>query len=146
MARNKCFVETSVFIRFYTKDHEDKYKDCLQLFKLIESGKITPYTSNIVVQEIIYILTRHYKFPVNEVLSDVRTIFKLRNIKVIEKTDTLKAINLFEKFKIKLGDAFIATQIPKGVTLVTYDKDFKKIKGLSVATPGEIVKQFDISL
>lgn len=140
MAKNKVFIETSVFIRYFTRDVESKYQDTLGLFDKIESGKISPYTSNTVIQEIIYILSRHYKFPKKSVVQDVKTLFELRNMTIVDKTNSLLAIDYFSKYNIKLGDCFIATQIPKGVPIVTYDADFKKIKSIKAMTPGEVLE------
>jgi len=134
----KIFIETSIFIRFFTKDDESKYEECVNLFSLIKEGKLIPYTSNVVFLEILFILIRLYKFPKSEVIKDLRRILHLRNITLMEKTNTTKALVLWQKHNIKYGDCLIATQVPKGVTLITYDRDFSRLKTLKVATPGEI--------
>lgn len=64
----------------------------------------------------------------------------MRGMVVIEKTDIDRAASLYRKYKIKLGDCFIAAQIPKGAVLVTYDEDFKKIKEIQSQTPEEILQ------
>lgn len=43
--------------------------------------------------------------------------------------------------KIKLGDCFIANQIPKEAILLSYDADFKKIKEIQSQTPDEILQE-----
>ena len=52
-AVNKVFLETSFFIRFLTADDEEKFRDCLKLLETIENGKLRPYTSNVVIFEIL---------------------------------------------------------------------------------------------
>lgn len=136
----KIFIETSVFIRFLTKDDKRKLQDCIRLFRRVEVGKTRPYTSNIVIQEILFVLTRIYNFSKSEVIKDIQKILELRNMSLIEKTDTKTALGLFKKHAVKYGDCLIATQVPKGVKLVTYDKDFSKIKALAVTTPAELTK------
>ena len=135
----KIFVETSVFIRFFTSDDENKYLDCLKVFELIEYGSIKPYTSNIVILEIIFILMRHYKFEKRKVLSAVKKLLSLRNLTLIETTNTKLSMTYFAKFNIKYGDCLIASQIPKGISLLTYDNDFSKVKAINVKTVKEIV-------
>ena len=134
----KYFIETSVFIRFFTKDDAHKFEDCEKLFDLIEKGLVKSYSSNVVIQEIFYVLTKTYGFNKTEVLEDIKIILKLRNMTLIETTDTPKALEFFEKYNIKFGDCFIASQLPYGTNLVTYDKDFSKIKSLEVVTPKEV--------
>lgn len=137
----KAFVETSVFMRFLTADDPQKFKDCVALFDYIEQGKIRPYTSNIVILEILFLLIKLYKFPKTRVLEDIKKILNLRNITVIEKTNTKRALKLLETFNIKnYADCFIATQIPPKTILISFDQDFTKFK-LLAGTPAEVNAQ-----
>lgn len=136
---NKVFVETSIFLRFLTKDDPRKFNECVSFFEFVNSGGVKPYISNVVIQEILFVLTRIYKFSKSRVLQDLDKILKLRNLTLIEVTDTKKALSLYKKHNIKYGDCLIALQIPPDVLLITYDSDFSKIKGLKVATPGDFL-------
>lgn len=133
------FVETSIFIRFFTRDDEVRYKDSSLLMKLIEEGRLKPYSSNIVLLEIVFVLTKIYEFPKRKVLNVINDIYKMRNLVLIEKTDTVSAISFFKEHGIKFSDCLIATQIPKGVYLVTYDEEFSKVIPKIVIQPGRIV-------
>lgn len=135
----KVFVETSVFMRFLTADDPQKFKDCVVFFEKIEQGKIRPYTSNVIILEILFLLTKLYKFPKSKVLQDMSKILNLRNITLVEKTDTRKALKMFSQHNIKYADCLITTQISPQTTLVTYDEDFAKLKILQTATPKEII-------
>ena len=142
MKRNnppKIFIETSVVIRFLTKDDLKKYEDCVALFRQIETGDIRPYTSNIVVMEIVFVLTRLYKFSHNEVYLALQKFLKLRNLTLVEQTDTRQAVELWNKHHIKFGDCMIVAQIPKGVTLVTYDSDFKLFDDIETRSPEQCI-------
>lgn len=135
---DKVFLETSVFIRYFTADDKKKFKDCVHLLEIIEKGgKIRPYVSNIVILEILFVLTRVYKFSKKEVLEGIQKILDLRNLTLIEKTNTREAIETFQRLNIKFPDCLIATQVPRSSKIVTYDEDFSKIKNLSVFLPGE---------
>lgn len=135
----KVFIETSVLMRFLTADDTRKFQDCLTLFEKIEQGQIRPYTSNMVILEALFLLTKLYKFPKAKVLTDLHKVLTLRNLTLIEKTDTRVALNLFAKFNIKYADCLIATQVPKTITLLTYDEDFKKLTGFKISTPAEVI-------
>lgn len=134
----KIFIDTSLFIRFLTQDIPEKYAECEQLFKFVQKGGIKPYISNFVIFEIVFVLTRQYKFSKEKILQILSQILEIRNITVIEKTDTKEALRLFNQYNIKYGDCVITTQIPPGVTIVTYDADFSKIPSLKSITPAEI--------
>ena len=135
---DKLFLETSIFIRYFTEDDPRKFQDCVRLLEIIEKGKLLPYPSNIVVFEILFVLTGIYQFSKKDVIEAIKKILTLRNLALIEKTNTKRAIKLFEKYSIKFPDCLIATQIPQGVKIVTYDDDFKKIDGLTSIDPANI--------
>lgn len=136
----KIFLDTSVFIRFLTKDDQEKYRDCMQLFTSIEQGKFKPYTSNIVILEIIFVLTRIYRFPKNQALDAIDKLFNLRNLTVLEKTNTIKAIELFRLHSVKYPDCLIATQVPASVALITYDAEFSLLPDVKSLTPSKLFK------
>ncbi len=135
----KVFIETSVFIRFFTQDDKQKSEDTLRLFKLIENGKLRPYTSNIVILEIQFVLIKVYKFNKNKVLKAIENLLNLRNLTLIEKTNTKIALGIYKKLNIKYADCLIATQVQKDVKIVTYDEEFSKIIGISTTQPTDFL-------
>lgn len=135
----KVFIDTNIFIRFLTKDDVEKYNQCLKFFDLVELGKLRPYISNIVILEIQFVLIRLYKFPKDKVLEDISNLLSLRNLTLIEKSNTQEAISIYKKHNIKYPDCLIATQVPVNTRMVSYDADFSKIKTLSVALPEDFL-------
>lgn len=134
----KIFIDTSIFVRFFTHDLPDKVNECERIFEVIKDGKIKPYISNVVFMELVFVLTRQYKFKKDIVVKVLANLLNLRNLVVIEKTDIRQALRFYKKNNIKYGDCLIAAQIPKGISIVTYDKDFSKIPSLKSITPAEI--------
>ncbi len=134
---DKIFIDTSLFIRFFTRDIEEKYIECKSLFERIEEGEFRPYTSSVVLLEIFFVLTRQYKFKTDLVRNALEEVLQMRNLTLLEKTNTRKALKFYDQFKIKFADCFIAAQLPAKAKLVTYDAEFKKIKVLNSVTPGE---------
>ena len=134
----KVFLDTNVWLRFILAEGV-QYRHSFRLMEQIELGKIRPYTSAVVLLEVNYVLRSFYKVPVGQVIGDLDSIRQTRNLTVIEKTNFDAALELYRKYKIKLADCLIASQVPDGVVLVSFDKDFNKISGLKVALPGEVV-------
>lgn len=139
MPPKKIFLETSILIRFFTRDQEEKFQHVSRLFEHISSGEFRPYTSNVVFLEVFYVLTSTYHFIRADVIKDLHRLLTLRNLVFIEKTNTPAALDIFQNFHIKFGDCLIATQVPKHVALVTYDANFFKLKHIRVATPADIL-------
>lgn len=134
----KLFLDTNIFLRFFLRDNENQYQNVCRLFAKIEEGNFKPYTSSIVFLELNYVVRNIYKLPIEDVLNYINAVKEMRGMTVVDKTDTDKAISLYRKYKIKLGDCFIASQLPEEAVLVSYDKDFKKIKEIQSQTPEEM--------
>lgn len=135
----KVFLDANIFLRFYVKEDIVSHEECVGLISLCNLGSVRPYTSNIVISEVIYVLMKLYKFPKSEVLSAIDDLLNLRNLTVVEKTDTKRAITIFRKLNVKIGDCLIATQVPEGAALCTYDTDFARIAGLKIVAPREVL-------
>lgn len=137
----KLFLDTNIFLRFFLRDNEGQYQDVCKLFAEIEGGNFKPYTSSIVFLELNYVVRNIYKLPIDEVLDYMDAVREMRGMTVIDKTDTDNVIRLYKKYKIKLGDCLIASQLPNKAVLVSYDKDFKKIKEIQSQMPDAIFQQ-----
>lgn len=66
-------------------------------------------------------------------------IIAMRNMIVVDSSDSRRALAIWKKTRVKFTDCLIATQVPKGVALVTYDRDFAKLPGIIAKTPKDIV-------
>ncbi|OGG18891.1 hypothetical protein A3D78_00030 [Candidatus Gottesmanbacteria bacterium RIFCSPHIGHO2_02_FULL_39_14] len=66
-------------------------------------------------------------------------IKEVRNITIIENEDLDKALKYYRDYKIKFTDFLIVSQIPEGLTLVSFDQDSKKIKEVNCKSPAEIL-------
>lgn len=137
----KIFIDTNIFIYFLDKSKSKKHNDCSSLFRLIESGKINPYTSNIVFMELVYILVKHYKQSKKAAAKTLLTLAEMRNLSIIEKSNSFLAINYFRDYNTKFGDCLIATQIPSDTTIITYDKEFSRFPNLTTMTAATILEQ-----
>ncbi|OGM18364.1 hypothetical protein A2686_04380 [Candidatus Woesebacteria bacterium RIFCSPHIGHO2_01_FULL_38_10] len=135
----KIFLDTNIFLRVLVSDNKQAEESAVLLRK-IESGRLIPYTSTIVLLETAFTLRSYYKIKNTQIIKDVEKILKLRNLTIIEKTDFRKSLEIHKKTKVKLPDCLIATQIPANTVLVTYDREFQKIPALLVKTPKEVLE------
>lgn len=135
----KIFLDSNIFLRFFTPEDANMYQECGSLIKEIESAMHQPYVSAIVILECGYVLKKLYKFSPKRVEEAIETILSMRNLTVIESTDTKRAFALHRKTHVKFSDCLITTQVPVRATLVTYDRDFAKLPGLIAHTPKEVI-------
>lgn len=135
----QIFIDTNIFLRYLVDDRSLQHKESIALIEACESGKFRPYTSSVVISELIFVLTKLYKLPKKEVVVSLDKLLLIRNLTLIDKTNTPAALAFYRKFNVKFGDCLIASQIPAKAVLITYDKDFSKFKLEVSATPTEIL-------
>ena len=134
----KIFIDTNILLRFFIGDDSQQHIESNLLLKEIQNGKHKTYISNVVIIELIYTLSSFYKQKKASIIKKIESILAIRNLTVIEKTNSKQAMHFYKKLNLKYGDCLLATQVPKDVNLVTYDRDFVKFPQLKVIKPGEI--------
>ncbi len=136
---DKVFIDANIWLRYLVADDEEQYVQCRDLISKFQEGSFRPYTSSLVLLEVSYVLFSVYKIPQKEIDKDLAVLLGLRSIVIVDETNFLSAFALHQKIGVKLADCLIATQVPPGVVLCTYDRDFSKLPGVTVCTPQQIL-------
>lgn len=136
---DKVFIDANIWLRYLVADQEEQFIQCRNLINTIQEGTIHAYTSSLVFLEVSYVLFSVYKISQKEIDKDITALLNLRGLVIVDMTQFRHAFSLHQKTGIKLADCLIATQVPAGVTLVTYDRDFSKLSGVTVRTPRQIL-------
>lgn len=135
----KIFLDTNFLLRFFLQDNPLQFEACKKLISQIEEGKFTVYTSGIVFLEISYVLKSVYKLPFLDIIDILDSVIAIRGITIVEKTNTKIALKFFKKYKVKFTDCLIASQLPKGALLISFDEELAKIKEIKVKAPQQIL-------
>lgn len=138
----RVLLDTNIWLRFFLEDVPEQFEEVVNLFALIDRGAVVPYVSAITMLEIFYIFKKVYKQPNSEISIIFERILEFRGITLLEKTNFIRAFEWHQEYKVKLADCLIAGQLPERTTFVTFDREFRKIKGLIVASPREIIEKF----
>ena len=136
----RYFVDTNVFIDIVMKRDEKRFRQCSRFFQKVKLNKIKAVTGNVVLAELIWTLKSFYGIGKEEIARRIKSIIKLRGIKLVDNYDPLRAIDLYQSKSIKYIDALIASIRPiqeKKWTVVSFDKDFDRI-GVNRKEPGKI--------
>lgn len=136
----KIFLDTNLWVRFFTQDIEDQFRAVKKLLELIEEGNFRTYTSTIVLLELQFVLQKLYKLSFDGMIDIFGIIQKTRNITIIEKTSFDLALKFYQQYRINFPDCLIASQLPRNSILVTFDEDFNKISGIAVKKPQDFDK------
>jgi len=132
------FIDTNIFLRILVKEDKKTFKECYHFLKSVDAKKIKAITSSLVLAEIDWVLESFYKFKKAEVIKCLKSILKLKGLKMIDNIDISSAVEFYRKYNVKFIDALIASnpEIYRGnIILISYDKDFDKIEGLVRKTP-----------
>lgn len=136
----RYFVDTNVFIDIVMKRDEKRFRQCSRFFQKVKLNKIKAATGNVVLAELIWTLKSFYGIGKEEIARRIKSIIKLRGIKLVDNYDSLRAIDLYQSKSIKYIDALIASIRPiqeKKWTVVSFDKDFDRI-AVNRKEPGKI--------
>lgn len=137
------FIDTNIFLRTLVLENPQITRESAAVLMLIKNGAIKAYTNDLVIAEINWVLRQVYLTSKEQRIKSIKGIIKLKNLKIVTETDFLLGLNLYEQYNIKFIDALIATNRliqKRQAIIVSYDKDFDKIKGIKRLEPKQILK------
>lgn len=122
------FVDTNIFLRFLLADNKQQYLLAKKLFKKAEDGKISLWTTDIVILEIIWTLKSFYKIKPREIQHHINCLAALENLKITNGSLLLETLDLFANKNVDFADAynFLLAQKAKK-KIVSFDQDFDKL-------------------
>jgi predicted nucleic-acid-binding protein len=136
----KIFLDTNFWVRYFTRDNQSQYLSAVKLIEKVESGRFRPFISSIIFLELNFILSHLYSLNPKQINHCFDLILSLRNLVIVNKTDFLLALKWHRQLKIKLSDCLIASSLPPKCVLISWDKDFSKIKDIQVKTSEDFLK------
>lgn len=127
------FLDTNIFIRYFTKDDPVKAARCFELIQRLKRGEERATTSESVLAEVVYVLSskRHYGLPRDVIRKHLGPVIELRGLRLSSKTLYLRALELYVAHEIDFEDALTATHVElQGLKAVlSYDRGFDEIVG-----------------
>ncbi len=126
----KYFIDTNIFIRVLELEDKKVFDECHKFLNLVKNSKIKAFTSSTVLSEIVWVLGSSYNESKNNIDRGLSSILKLNNLKVFDKYDFSKTLDLYSNFSVKFIDALIASNPEiqsKKMIVVSFDKDFDKL-------------------
>jgi len=124
----RVFVDTNVLVRYVIQDDIKKFEQVKGFFEAVSRGEVVLYLSSVVLLEMAFVLKSVYRKETEEIVKVVKRLVKTRGCVIVDKTSLKLALEYLDKYKVKFSDCLIASSIPKGVKVFSYDSDFKKMK------------------
>lgn len=133
----KRFIDTNLFLRYFTRDDETKAALVLQLLQRVERGEEQLITSPLVIFETIFTLEKFYKVPKGEIQDLMLPLLSLKRLELPAKQIYQQALDIYVQYPISFTDAFnVAFMNDKDIKeIYSYDTDFDKIKEIKRITP-----------
>lgn len=120
-------LDTNIIIRFLVGDNEKFLEQSTEYFNQIETGALEVEILSEVLMETFFVLTKFYKLPKNEVISDLKTIISLEGVVNKNKIILFEALNIIENKNIDFVDALICAKSKlQGYEKLSFDKDVRK--------------------
>jgi predicted nucleic acid-binding protein len=138
------FIDTNIFLRHLTNDNPIQSPACFALIQVIEQGKIQAWTSDLVILEVIFVLSSKTLYNVGrEKIRDLLLpLINLPGIKLTNKRMYRRAFELYTSLSIDFTDAYNAALMEshKKTKIISYDKDFDRISTVKREEPGTLTK------
>ena len=105
---NKIFIDSNIFLRFFTKDDQGRHEQAVALFKKADKGEIGIVTGPPVLFEIAWTLRSAYDQSKERVLDVLSAITALKGLMLTDADLVEHAINLARSSSQEFADAYIA--------------------------------------
>lgn len=120
-------LDTNIIIRFLIGDNEEHLRKSVEIFKQIESAKLQVEILDGVVMEAFFVLTKFYKLPKKEVITDLKTILAFNGVVNGNKPLLYEALSVMEMKSIDFVDALICAKSKlQGYKKLSFDHDVKE--------------------
>lgn len=120
-------LDTNIIIRFLVGDNEEHLAKNTEYFKQIELDSMEVEILSDVLMEAFFVLTKFYKLPKIEVISDLKTILSFEGVVNKDKVILFEALSIIENKNIDFVDALICAKCKfQNYEKLSFDKDLNK--------------------
>ncbi len=123
------FLDTNIFIRYFTQEDENISADAEALFYKIVGGEIACFTNTMVIAEIVWVLEKYYGWEKPEVCDNIEFILNTPNIKISERKILQSGVKTYRELNIDFIDSYNYEYIKANNSseIYSYDIHFDKL-------------------
>ena len=122
----KYILDTNLYISFFTKRDLDQYKTACNYISKMVSNQIVIYLPDLIIAEIVYILSDYYAFNKVEIVRALLALLSEESLKSDSKEIMFSALNYFEQNNFDFADCYLlALKEQLNSELITFDKKLK---------------------
>ena len=135
---NRCFIDTNLYIRYFTNDDPTLADRVEQLLDDAVAGAVQLVTTELVMAESVWVLESSYHLSHAQIAPLIRGIIATPGMEVINGDLIGKALVIYELQNIDFVDAYIAALMEKqGIKdIYSYDrKHLSRVKTINRKEP-----------
>lgn len=133
------FIDTNVFIRYLTRDDHVKAQACFELFERAETNEITLTTTEVVIAEVVYVLSskRLYNLPRSDIRARLYPLLSVKGLQLPYRQAALRALDLYVAYRVDFEDALIVAHMERQKIdeVYSYDYGFDQMPGVTRLEP-----------
>ena len=133
------FLDTNVIVRYITQDDSEQAQRAHDFFEQVEAGAQSITACEGVIVESVQVLSskRLYNHPRSEVRGYLTALLRLPGFHLPGKRIYLQALDLYASTNLDFVDALAAAHLKrtKLTTIVSFDRDFDRIPGITRREP-----------
>ena len=131
------FLDTNIFLRFFLKENELVFRRLEKLFSEIISGNIIGVTNAMIIAEVVWVLSRSYKWNKENICDNIEFILITPNIRFKDKAILVNAVNVYKEKNIGFIDAYNYSYMKANSIdeIYTFDRDFDELQDVKRLEP-----------
>jgi predicted nucleic acid-binding protein len=124
-----AILDTNVILRYILKDNAELFERAKPFMDSLRSGQNQALILEGVLVECVYVLSKVYKVPRDEIADTLSGILRYPGIVDAGKERYARALTLFCRHNVDIVDALLyATAIERGFEIFSFDKDLERLK------------------
>ena len=124
-------IDTNVILRYLLGDHKSFSPKAKAFMELISQGTKKAEIPSVVIVECVYVMEKFYKIPRNEIVDALTKILNFSGIVNPDKSEILEALLKYANTHTDIVDCMLAAQSSPEKVIISFDKDFVKLKAIS---------------
>jgi predicted nucleic-acid-binding protein len=122
-------LDTNYYIRYFTADNEEQFPIAKNQILNIENNKIVVFLPDLVLAEIVYVLTKLYEVSRKQVCESLESLINLKSLKMQDKSLVNLTLSLFAKSNLDFVDCYLIalSQIGSEYSVHTFDRKLQSI-------------------
>jgi predicted nucleic acid-binding protein len=136
-----AFLDTNVILRHLLNDDPAKSPACFALIAAIEDNRVSAWTSDLVIAEVVFILSnkKTYNLPREAIRNRLLPLIHLRGLQLPRKRLYDRIFELYTTLPIDYIDCYHAALIEQHhpSSLYSYDSDFDRVPAIRRLEPAE---------